>query len=86
VDQAIPVPEAPPRPELGGRSAVRSFEGDARPTLEKGDELGAFQLGSTVVVLLGPAAHGRWEAARGVDPTPVRVGDAVARARDGEAS
>ncbi|TAK31230.1 MAG: phosphatidylserine decarboxylase [Myxococcaceae bacterium] len=78
--------EAPPRPELGGRSAVRAFEGDARPTLEKGDELGAFQLGSTVVVLLGPAAHGRWEAARGVDPTPVRVGDAVARARDGEAS
>lgn len=78
--------EAPPRPELGGRSAVRAFEGDAGPALEKGDELGAFQLGSTVVVLLGPAAHGRWESARGAGPTPVRVGEAVARARDGGAS
>lgn len=77
---------APPRPDLGGRSAVRSFAGDERPTLTRGDELGAFQLGSTVVVLLGPAAHGRWEATRGVEPSAVRVGDAVARAFDGESS
>jgi len=38
------------------------------------------------MVLLGPAAHGRWVASQGSDPTPVRVGDAVARALDGEAS
>jgi phosphatidylserine decarboxylase len=78
--------DAPPRPELGGRAAVRSFREGEGPALAKGDELGAFQLGSTVVVLLGPAAHGRWVASQGSDPTPVRVGDAVARALDGEAS
>ncbi len=77
--------DAPPRPELGGRAAVRTFADDTRPTLLKGAELGAFQLGSTVVVLLSPAARGRWVAAHGVDPVPVRVGDAVARALDGEA-
>lgn len=78
--------EAPPRPELGGRSAVRAFGGDLRPTLARGEELGAFQLGSTVVVLLGPAARGRWVAAGGANPRPVRVGDAVARAVEGETS
>jgi phosphatidylserine decarboxylase len=78
--------DAPPRPELGGRAAVRSFREGEGPALAKADEHGAFQLGSTVVVLLGPAAHGRWVASQGSDPTPVRVGDAVARALDGEAS
>lgn len=78
--------DAPPRPGLGGRAAVRRFPEAEGPALAKGDELGAFQLGSTVVVLLGPAAHGRWVASHGSDPTPVRVGDAVARALDEEAS
>ena len=72
--------DAPPRPALGGRAAVRAFAGDARPTLDKGEELGAFQLGSTVVVLLGPAARGRWASVRDSEATPVRVGDGVARA------
>jgi phosphatidylserine decarboxylase len=78
--------DAPARPPLGGEATVRRFDEGAGPTLAKGDELGAFQLGSTVVVLLGPAAHGRWQAAGGAEPTPVRVGDAVARALDGESS
>jgi phosphatidylserine decarboxylase len=78
--------DAPPRPALGGRSAVRGFPGGSGPTLVKGEELGAFQLGSTVVVLLGPATQGHWEAANPGEPTPVRVGDAVARASEVEAS
>lgn len=78
--------DAPARPALGGEATVRRFAAGDEPELAKGDELGAFQLGSTVVVLLGPAARGRWEAARGAEPTAVRVGDAVARAIDEGAS
>lgn len=75
--------DAPARPALGAASAQRDFPDGAGPTLGKGEELGAFQLGSTVVVLLGPAARGRWVSSRGADPAPVRVGDAVARATVG---
>lgn len=72
--------DAPPRPDLGGAASRRDFPAGAQPVLSRGEELGAFQLGSTVVVLLGPAAQGRWESAMSVDAAPVRVGEAVARA------
>ena len=78
--------DGPARPPHGGQPAERVYDPLVAPRFARGDELGAFQLGSTVVVLLGPAAHGRWVASQGSDPTPVRVGDAVARALDGEAS
>ena len=71
--------DAPARPALGGEATERRFASSDGPVLAKGEELGAFQLGSTVVVLLGATASRRWEAAAAT-PTVVRVGDAVLRA------
>jgi phosphatidylserine decarboxylase len=57
--------------------------GDHTPpiTLERGDELGMFHLGSTIVLFLEPAAMGSWLAREGA----VRYGEGLARAVSGEA-
>jgi phosphatidylserine decarboxylase len=49
IDLAI---AAPSRPAIGGPVAVERFTGDGRPTVARGEELGAFLLGSTVVVFV----------------------------------
>lgn len=53
IDLAIP---APPRPPFEGVPAERRFPRNA-PSLCKGDDLGAFVLGSTVVVLVERPSH-----------------------------
>jgi phosphatidylserine decarboxylase len=50
-------------------------------TLERGDELGRFHLGSTVVLFLERPAMGSWLAREGV----IRYGQGLARAVSGEA-
>lgn len=70
---------APPRPAHGGAVALRDYPPEGAPSLARGAELGAFLLGSTVVVLLPPAARGRWAAASDTRPGPVRMGEAVTR-------
>ncbi len=65
------------RTNVGPRGGgFRSF-GDAGPTLARGDELGAFHLGSTVVLFLPPAASIEWLKQSG---DRVRMGEALARA------
>ncbi len=44
-----------------------------------GDDLGTFELGSTVVLLIGGPGAGRWEAVR--ETGPVRVGERLGRFR-----
>lgn len=70
---------APPRPPHGGDVATRDYASDDAPVLARGAELGAFLLGSTVVVLLPPAARGRWSPATPTRPVAVRMGEAVTR-------
>jgi phosphatidylserine decarboxylase len=78
IDLRIP---APVRPPIGGPIAEREF--GALPTsVERGDELGAFLLGSTVVVLVERAHDGAedvWAADR--FGTAVRMGEAILRRR-----
>ncbi len=59
---------------------VRSwhYEGDQAITLEKGAEMGRFNMGSTVIVIFGPEAV---EWADEITPcAPVRLGQLLARA------
>lgn len=63
----------PVRPAAAG--GIRRWDyGDDGPELERGAELGRFNLGSTVIVLL--AAPVRWEPALGPEH-PVRMGQAL---------
>jgi phosphatidylserine decarboxylase len=75
--------EAPTRPVLGGTAIERFYDGDGVPALAKGAELGAFLLGSTVVILLQRPPRGRYEFPGDVVGTQVRVGQSIARRSDG---
>lgn len=66
--------DGPPRPDHGASPTERRYDADA-PRLARGDELGAFLLGSTVVLLLPP---GPWRDDRRAPSGPVRVGQAIA--------
>lgn len=66
--------DGPARPEHGGAPAERRY-GDDAPRLARGDELGAFLLGSTVVLLLPP---GPWRDDREAPSGAVRVGQPIA--------
>lgn len=62
-------------PPRGRRIARWSYEGKAAPRLGKGEEMGRFNMGSTVIVL-APAGY-RWLP--GLEPgSRVRVGEALA--------
>jgi phosphatidylserine decarboxylase len=61
-----------------GRPAIARDYGMQGPLLKKGDELGVFHLGSTVVVLAGAAAGLELVPVRGAH---VRMGTALARRR-----
>lgn len=67
--------DAPPRPAHGAAPVERAYEGDGAPRVALGDELGAFLLGSTVVLLLPP---GPWRDDRRAPAGAVRVGEAIA--------
>lgn len=74
----IPAPERPP---IGGPIAEREFDG-ARPKVARGDELGSFSLGSTVVLLIERAPDGSrddWSTER--LGTAVQMGEAILRRR-----
>jgi len=60
----------------GVDGGVRQFEDGSGPTLDRGDELGMFHLGSTVIVL-APPSHPIEPLKRPGDRT--RVGEALAR-------
>ncbi|MDP3279106.1 MAG: archaetidylserine decarboxylase [Deltaproteobacteria bacterium] len=72
--------DGPARPPIGGPTAERSLAPATQ--LARGDELGAFLLGSTVVLLVQPPSDGmthEWDASlRG---RSVRMGEALARRR-----
>jgi phosphatidylserine decarboxylase len=59
-----------------GRPSGLRVYGERPPTLERGDELGVFHLGSTVVVLTDPRHPVTLQAGAGAC---VRMGDAIAR-------
>lgn len=69
--------DAPERPPHGGAPAERAYDLATAPRFERGDELGAFLLGSTVVLLLPPQAGGAWRE-DGAPFGPVRMGQAIA--------
>jgi phosphatidylserine decarboxylase len=72
---------APDRPPIGGPIAEQRFEG-ARPFVRRGDELGSFSLGSTVVMLIERAPdpqRDEWLTPR--LGTAVRMGEAILRRR-----
>jgi phosphatidylserine decarboxylase len=59
-----------------GRAPGLRVYSEHPPQLERGDELGVFHLGSTVVLLLPPGQGHRLLPAAGAS---VRMGDALAR-------
>jgi phosphatidylserine decarboxylase len=63
-----------------GRPSGLRVYGDAPPFLGRGDELGVFHLGSTVVLLLGPGTPAQWLTSAG---SIVRMGQAIGRKRGG---
>lgn len=75
--------EGPARPPLNGPVVERWYEPGQVPVLNRGDELGAFRLGSTVVLLLPPPPRGTYTISPGVVGTHVRVGQAIVRRSDG---
>lgn len=66
---------------VGRRASVREY-GASGPRLERGEELGVFHLGSTVVLFTTRAAGLRFVRAAG---EAVRVGEALARRHGGQA-
>ena len=71
--------DGPARPAIGGAIAERSWLNGDSPRVARGDELGAFELGSTVVMLLerGPAGATELDARR--VGQHVHFGEAIAR-------
>ena len=74
--------DGPPRPDHGGAIAERHYGGNG-PHLAKGDEVGAFLLGSTVVMLMERAGGRGYDFAPNVIGTHVRFGQAIARRSKG---
>lgn len=70
--------DAPARPPHGGAPASRVYPSGA-VTLERGDEVGAFLLGSTVVLLLAGSTPRAWEVSSQVVGHAVRFGQTIAR-------
>ncbi len=64
--------ETPPH---GRRLRQRTHDG---PHFQRGDEIGRFHMGSTVILLLPPTAEAAWEPGL-VPGTPVRMGQPLAR-------
>ncbi len=75
--------DGPPRPPHGGAACTHSYPPETAPQLQRGAELGAFLLGSTVVVLLPPAPPDgpphAWHPVYPAEPRPVRMGEALVR-------
>lgn len=71
--------DAPARPPHGGKTVVRDYPEETAPKLSRGDELGSFLLGSTVIVLVQPPARGRLCFEPKDLPSPTRVGQAIVR-------
>lgn len=71
--------DAPPRPPHGGAPSERAWEDSRGPRLARGDELGAFLLGSTVVLLLQRPPQGVWTRDGAAPFGPVRLGQPIAR-------
>jgi phosphatidylserine decarboxylase len=70
--------DAPPRPPHGGEPAERRYDPAVAPRLARGDELGAFLLGSTVVLMLQKPPKGAWRDDRPPPFGPVRMGQSIA--------
>lgn len=73
--------DGPERPPISGAPTERRFGADG-PRVERGGEVGAFQLGSTVVLLLPPVPGGYADGAVSAG-SAVRMGQAIARRSDG---
>jgi len=73
--------DGPARPPHGGAPRTQRYVPDDGPALARGGELGAFLLGSTVVVLLPPAAaddpNPQWSPVRPSEVRAVRMGEAL---------
>lgn len=70
--------DGPSRPPHGGPIAERRYPPGEGPVLARGAEVGAFLLGSTVVVLLPPGTR-PWTRVSETVGRPVRMGQAMAR-------
>lgn len=70
--------DAPERPPHGGEPAERLYDPSVAPRFARGDELGAFLLGSTVVMLMQKPPTGRWRDDRTPPFGPVRMGQGIA--------
>jgi phosphatidylserine decarboxylase len=80
IDVYLPSPERPP---IGGPVAERRFD-VARPVIERGEQLGSFSLGSTVVLLVeraeaADAQHDEWSKDK--FGALVRMGEPILRRR-----
>jgi phosphatidylserine decarboxylase len=67
--------DAPKRPPHGGSPVERTYDSSSAPRLARGDEMGAFLLGSTVVLLLPKSS---WRDAPSSPIGPVRMGQPIA--------
>jgi phosphatidylserine decarboxylase len=67
------------RTNVGRSAGVRRY-GSYAPSLDKGEELGVFNLGSTVIVFLGPRVQAEFLKQPGQS---IRMGEAVVRGVDG---
>lgn len=65
---------------IGSEIRVRDFIGDEQITLNSGDELGRFRLGSTAIVLFGPNVM-QWEKSF-VSGSPTRMGQRLGALSD----
>ncbi len=75
--------DAPARPPHGGAPAERLYDPAVAPRFARGDELGAFLLGSTVVLLFQKPREGAWRDEARTPFGPVRMGQPIAwRARE----
>lgn len=71
--------DGPARPPHGGAMAERWYADSSRPRLAKGGEVGAFLLGSTIVLLMQHPVDGDYELVPGTLGSHVRFGQAIAR-------
>lgn len=72
-----------PRPAMNGPTIEHVYPQGHGPVVARGDELGAFQLGSTVVLLLSPPSRGTYFISPNLIGTHVRFGQAIARRSNG---
>jgi phosphatidylserine decarboxylase len=71
--------EGPARPAFGGTVIERRYDAASRPKVSRGDEVGAFLLGSTVVMLMERPPQGAYDLVSGALGSHVRFGQAIAR-------